>query len=117
MDQVFIKGLEVETLIGAYVWERNIHQCLQLDLAMAWDIGSVAREDGLEQALDYAGVAEFVRLFAARARFQLIETFADRLAVALMQQFGMPWLRLRVSKPGVNPDCQAVGVEIERGCR
>ena len=55
--------------------------------------------------------------FAAAARFELVETFAERLAASLMQEFGIVWLRLRVTKPGVNLGARGVGVEIERGCR
>ena len=31
---MFIEGLEVDTVIGAYDWERGIRQCLRLDLAI-----------------------------------------------------------------------------------
>ncbi|MEM8119909.1 dihydroneopterin aldolase, partial [Morganella morganii] len=27
MDRVFIEGLEVDTVIGVYDWERGIRQC------------------------------------------------------------------------------------------
>lgn len=116
MDKVFIEGLEVETLIGAYDWERGIRQCLQLDLTLGWDIRPAAAGDELDKALDYARVAQSIDEFAAAARFELVETFAERLAERLMQSFGIPWLRLRVTKPGVNPRARHLGVEIERGC-
>jgi len=35
----------------------------------------------------------------------------------LMSEFGIPWLRLKVTKPGAVAAAQGVGVEIERGCR
>ncbi|MEC7474548.1 MAG: dihydroneopterin aldolase, partial [Pseudomonadota bacterium] len=65
----------------------------------------------------YAKVAAAIDLFAAEARFELVETFAERLAQRLMSEFGILWLRLRVTKPGVNARARALGVEIERGCR
>lgn len=114
MDKVFIEGLEVDTLIGAYDWERGIRQCLQLDLTFAWDIRPAAAGDDLSQALDYAAVHAHVQQFAAAAQFELVETFAERLAESLLARFGMPWLRLKVTKPGANPAARAVGVEIER---
>lgn len=117
MDTVFIEGLEVETLIGAYDWERGIRQCLHLDLRLGWDIRPAAAGDELGKALDYAKVAEVIDRFAAEARFELVETFAERLAALLMSEFGIPWLNLRVTKPGVNPRARNLGVEIERGCR
>ncbi|MBM7062236.1 dihydroneopterin aldolase [Pseudomonas sp. UL073] len=117
MDNVFIEGLEVDTLIGAYDWERNIRQCLRLDLTFAWDIRAPAAEDDLSKALDYAKVSASIDAFAQAARFELVETFAERLAATLMSEFGITWLRLRVTKPGANPAAAGVGVEIERGCR
>jgi dihydroneopterin aldolase len=114
LDKVFIEGLEVDTLIGAYDWERGIRQCLRLDLTFAWDIRPAAATDDLSQALDYAAVNQHVQAFARAARFELVETFAERLAAELLVHFGAPWLRLRVTKPGANPAARAVGVEIER---
>ncbi|WP_263261147.1 dihydroneopterin aldolase [Pseudomonas sp. RIT-PI-S] len=117
MDTVFIEGLEVDTVIGAYDWERDIRQCLRLDFSLGWDIRPAAAGDDLTQALDYAKVAEAVQAFAEEARFELVETFAERLAASLMKDFGIAWLRLRVTKPGAVPAARGVGVEIERGCR
>lgn len=117
MDTVFIEGLEVDTVIGAYDWERDIRQCLRLDLQMGWDSTVPSRNDELELALDYAAVCRRVEVFAEESSFILVETFAERLAQVLLQDFGMPWLRLRVAKPGAVAAAGAVGVEIERGCR
>lgn len=118
MDIVFIDGLEVDTVIGVYDWERGIRQCLTLDLQLGWDIRPAAAGDELGLALDYAAVSARVQAFAAQSAFQLVETFAERLAALLMAEFGIAWLRLRVTKPGAVPAARGgVGVEIERGCR
>ena len=117
MDKVFIEGLEVETIIGAYPWERSIRQCLRLDLWMGWDVRSPANQDELALALDYATVCQRVQTFAGEAEFILVETFAERLAQVLLSEFGIPWIRLKVCKPGAVPAAITVGVEIERGCR
>lgn len=118
MDTVFIEGLEVDTVIGAYDWERSIRQCLRLDLWLGWDIRPAAAGDDLDKALDYAAVSARVQAFAGESQFILVETFAERLAAALMSEFQIPWLRLKLTKPGAVPAAIAgVGVEIERGCR
>src|SRR5690554_7539259 len=83
LDNVFIEGLEVDTVIGVYDWEREIRQCLRLDLVCAWDNRRPAEGDDLAQALDYAALAERIQAFAAQTRFQLVETFAERLAALL----------------------------------
>jgi dihydroneopterin aldolase len=118
LDTVFIEGLEVDTVIGAYDWERTIRQCLRLDLYLGWDNRPAAAGDDLSKALDYAAVSARVQVFASEAQFILVETFAERLAEVLMSEFQIPWLRLRLTKPGAVPAAiGGVGVEIERGCR
>lgn len=117
MDRVFIEGLEVDTVIGAYDWERGIRQCLRLDLSFAWDNRPAAAGDDLTLALDYASVSSRIQVFAEQAQFQLVETFAERLAQELMDEFKITLLRLKVTKPGAVPAASGVGVEIERGCR
>ncbi|RMN01985.1 dihydroneopterin aldolase [Pseudomonas savastanoi] len=117
MDRVFIEGLEVDTVIGAYDWERGIRQCLRLDLSFAWDNRPAAAGVDLSKALDYASVSTRIQAFAEQAQFQLVETFAERLAEVLMSEFNIPWLRLKLTKPGAVAAAAGVGVEIERGCR
>lgn len=116
MDRVFIEGLEVDTVIGAYDWERSIRQCLRLDLSFAWDNRPAAAGDDLSKALDYAALSARIQAFAQEAQFLLVETFAERLAETLMSEFHIPWLRLKLTKPGAVPAATGVGVEIERGC-
>lgn len=117
MDRVFIEGLEVDTVIGAYDWERDIRQCLRLDLRFGWDNRPAAATDDLTKALDYASVSQRIQAFAEQSRFQLVETFAERLAEVLMTEFGIPWLQIKLTKPGAVSAAAGVGVEIERGCR
>ena len=87
MDRVFIEGLEVDTVIGAYDWERDIRQCLRLDLSFAWDNRPAAAGDDLSLALDYASVSARIQAFSEQARFELVETFAERLVAVLMEEF------------------------------
>ncbi len=117
MDRVFIEGLEVDTVIGAYDWERDIRQCLRLDLQMGWDNRPAAADDDLNWALDYASVSARIQSFASESQFILVETFAERLVQVLMEEFQIPWIRLKLTKPGAVPAARGgVGVEIERGC-
>ncbi|WP_416139747.1 dihydroneopterin aldolase [Halomonas sp. HK25] len=117
MDLVLIESLGVDTVIGVYDWERTITQRLVLDLALATDIRPAAAADDIALTLDYAAISERVAAFAAEHDFALVETFAERLADTLREEFTIPWLRLTVRKPGAVPAAAAVGVQIERGPR
>jgi len=117
LDRVFIEGLEVDTVIGAYDWERGVKQCLRLDLSFAWDNRPAAADDDLTLALNYASVVERVQTFAEQSKSQLVETFAEKLAQVLLIEFQISWLHLKLTKPGAILAAKGVGVEIERGCR
>lgn len=116
-DKVFIRGLEVDTVIGVYDWERKVRQRLIVDLEMVWDITPAASSDDVQDALDYSAVAERLRAYAAAQEFLLIERMAEAMAALLTSEFAIPWLRLRLCKPGAVPEADDVGVLIERGNR
>jgi len=115
MDIVFLRQLEVDTVIGVHDWEREIRQSLVLDLEMATDTRLAAETDAIREALDYQAVAERVCEFVRGSSFQLVETLAEACAQIVLQEFGVPWLRLTVNKPDAIENAQTVGVTIERG--
>jgi dihydroneopterin aldolase len=115
VDRVLIEALAVETVIGVYDWERTIRQRLVMDLEMATDIRAAAADDDLTHTLDYAAISARIQTFAEESRFELVETFAERLAALLREEFGIPWLTMTVRKPGAVPEAAAVGVRIVRG--
>lgn len=116
-DIVFIRGLQLPTVIGVYAWEREVRQELLLDLEMAWDIAPAGVSDDVEDALNYAAVATRLRAFAADNSFELLEKMATQLADLLLTEFALPWVRLRLCKPGAVTEAVDVGVLIERGQR
>ncbi|RKR06590.1 dihydroneopterin aldolase [Kushneria sinocarnis] len=117
MDTVLIEGLALEAVIGVYAWEQQIHQRLLLDLELGCDITRAARDDELAATLDYAAISKRLGSFCREHRFELAETYAERMATLLQQEFGVAWLRLTLRKPGAVADAAFVGVRIERGRR
>ena len=117
MDIVFIRDLKIDTVIGVYDWEREVRQTVSLDLEMAHDNRRPASTENVEDALDYAAVSQRLIGFVGDSQFQLVETMAERCAEIVIGEFAVPWLRLRVCKPGAVPAARDVGVVIERGSR
>jgi dihydroneopterin aldolase len=115
MDIVYIRDLKIQTIIGIFDWERAIKQTVSLDLEMATDIRKAAVSDSISDALDYKSVAKRIIRFVEDSDFQLVETMAERVAGIVLEEFSVPWLRLRLSKPGAVRGSQDVGVIIERG--
>jgi dihydroneopterin aldolase len=117
MDIVFIEGLRIETLIGLYDWERRTRQPVVLDLELAFDNTRAAASDAIADTFDYKAVSKRLIAFVEAADFQLVETLAERCAALIREEFDVPWLRLRLSKPGAVRGARNVGVVIERGVR
>ncbi|WP_207063621.1 dihydroneopterin aldolase [Motiliproteus sp. SC1-56] len=117
MDIVYVKGLEVETVIGIYDWERRIRQRVVLDLEMGTDIRAAAASEDIEQTLNYKTVSKRLAAFIGESEFQLVETMAESIAELVLREFPVPWLRLRLGKPGAVTGAEDVGVIIERGAR
>tara|TARA_R110001599_G_scaffold353591_1_gene594128 strand:+ start:19698 stop:20054 length:357 start_codon:yes stop_codon:yes gene_type:complete len=117
MDIVYISELRADTVIGVYDWERRVRQTVVLDLELASDNRRAAASDGVEDALDYAAISARLLSFIEASEFQLIETLAERVATLLLEEFAVPWLRLRLAKPGAVAAAREVGVLIERGER
>ncbi|MFO7858580.1 MAG: dihydroneopterin aldolase [Ectothiorhodospiraceae bacterium] len=115
MDTVFIQDLRATAVIGVEPWERRVRQALVLDLELGAAVAAAAASDDVADALDYDAVSRFAAAWVERSAFQLVETLADGLAAALRQEFGVPWLRLRVTKPGAVAGTRGVGVQLERG--
>ena len=115
MDIVYIRELEIDTIIGIYDWEREQKQTVSLDLEMATDIRPAARDDDIRLALDYKQVAKRLIAFTEESEFFLVETLAEEIARIVIEEFNVSWLRLRVGKPGAVTNSREVGVVIERG--
>lgn len=117
MDIVYLRGLRIDCVIGAYDWEREIRQTLVFDIEMGFDIRPAAASDALPDTLDYHAVALRVQELVGASSYQLVETLAEAIVGDLRTAFGLPWVRLRVGKPGAVPGAIEAGLLIERGAR
>jgi 7,8-dihydroneopterin aldolase/epimerase/oxygenase len=117
MDIVYIRELEIQTIIGIYDWERKQKQTVSLDLEMGADISLAAQSENIENTLDYKAVAKRIIEFIEGSEFFLVETMAEEIAQIVIKDFSVPWLRLRVGKPGAVTGSKDVGVIIERGSK
>ena len=109
MDTVFITGLRADTVIGVYDWERRSRQTVVLDLELASNNHRAAASDRIEDATDYAAISERLLSFIGDAEFRLIETLAEQVANIILDEFAVPWLRLRLAKPAAVVQARDVG--------
>ena len=117
MDIIYLHGLRIDAVIGIWDWERKIQQTVVIDLDMATDIRKAAASDSVEDTLDYKGVAKRLKAYVPESGCELVETLAERIAEIVMGEFGVPWVRVKINKPGAIRGSRDVGVVIERGTR
>jgi 7,8-dihydroneopterin aldolase/epimerase/oxygenase len=113
-DRVFLRGLAIQTTIGFIEWERHVKQTVVLDLEIPVDCERAARADDVVDTVDYKSIAKRCIAFVEAAEFKLVETLAHRLAMTLLAEFDIAWIRLTVNKPGAIRGSRDVGVSIER---
>ena len=113
-DTIFLTDLRIETIVGIWEWERKIRQTVSIDLEMGADIRHAAASDNIEDTLNYNQVAKRVQQFVGESEFQLVETMAEKTAALILAEFDVPWVQIRVNKPGAIRGARDVGVLIRR---
>ena len=114
MNAIFIHDLRVETRIGIYEWEQQLAQTIRLDIELGLPSDKVFHSAEFSDALDYAAVVKRLQAFAADHPHKLMERFAQAVADVLMDEFGAPWVKVRVAKLAPIAGVKELGIEIER---
>jgi dihydroneopterin aldolase len=114
MDKIFIHALKTETIVGIFDWERQVKQTVVVDVEFSADIAKAARSDSIDDTLNYKAVAKRVLAFVDESSFHLVETLAEHIAMLLLEEFGVSWVSITLSKPGAIRGSRDVGVMLER---
>ena len=113
-DRIFLRGLTAECVIGFIDWERRVKQTVVVDLELPVDCRQAAVSDDITDTVDYKKVSKRVLAFIEASEFKLVETLAQRLAMLILEEFAIEWIRLSINKPGAIRNSRDVGVSIER---
>ncbi|HRQ58529.1 MAG TPA: dihydroneopterin aldolase [Azoarcus taiwanensis] len=114
MDFIFIEELRVKAWVGIYPREKAAPQMVELNLTFGVP-DAAAERDNIDDTIDYAKVVERIRTELAERHFNLIETLGEFVVNMLFDDFGAPWVKLRIAKIAVMRDVRRVGVFIQRG--
>jgi len=109
MDQIHIRQLKLNVVIGVYPRERKSPQPVIVDLVLHVDLQVAGRSDRLKDTVDYAALIERVRKAAAKSRYQLLEALAEHIADLCLRVPRIAAVDVTVTKPGALP---GVGVAV-----
>ena len=110
---VFVRDMLLQAAIGVYPHEHRTTQRVRVNVDLAVQEAAEGR-DRLDQVLNYEQVVEAVRAIAGTGHTRLVETLAERIAVACLEDGRVLVARVRVEKLDVFADAGSVGVEVER---
>jgi len=106
---VFVRGLTLQAGIGIHDHEQGRFQTLVIDVTL--DLGSVPVER-LADTVNYETVATAAREIVAAGHVGLVETFAERLALACLDDARVRAVTVRIDKPGALEGAEAAGCEL-----
>jgi len=114
MDKIFIKNLEVETIIGFFDWEREVKQLVSISLEMKVDTKRAGVTNKLQDTLNYKKVSKKVISLTQKSKSRLIENLAHKIAKIILSEFAVLSVTVEIQKPGALRGAKSVGVLIER---
>jgi len=106
---VFVRGLTLEAGIGVHDHELGRLQRLVIDVALTLTPAPVER---LGDTINYETVAQAARAIVAEGHVGLVETFAERLALACLADPRVQRCGVRIEKPGALEGAVAPGCEV-----
>jgi len=113
-DRIFLRGLTTECVIGFIDWERLTRQSVEIDLEFPCDCARAASTDSVADTINYKSVAKRTLEWVGASQFHLVESLAHGLALLLLAEFPLEWVRITINKPGAIRHSRDVGVSIER---
>jgi 7,8-dihydroneopterin aldolase/epimerase/oxygenase len=113
MNQIVIKGLEVETHIGVPDSERSAPQRLLIDVTLTPQVPFSELQDDIAKTVDYDLATQRIAALAGDRPRRLIETLASEIAEMLVEEFSAVRADVEVRK-FVLPQTEYVAVRCTR---
>ncbi|SEJ88198.1 dihydroneopterin aldolase [Bhargavaea ginsengi] len=119
MDYIHLHEMQFYGYHGALPEETKIGQRFTVSLSLAVSLEEAGRTDNLDKTVNYAEAYTVVKEIVEGEPVKLIEAVAERIASAILKDFGgkVGGCRVRVIKPDppIPGHYRAVEVDITRG--
>lgn len=107
---IFVRGITVQAQIGIHAHEHGRTQPLNIEVEI-----SIAAEgfETIADTINYETITAAAGRIAAEGHLKLVESFAEKLARACLEDPRARRVRVRVEKPeALAPHAEAAGVEL-----
>lgn len=111
---VFIHDLLISALIGIYTHEKQGNQPVRINIDLTVREGDTDIDDRFENVVCYEEVVKKVERIVSAGHINLVETLAEDIAAACLEDARVFVARVRVEKLAAIENAASVGVEIER---
>ncbi len=111
---VFVRDLVLDARIGVHRHEKDGPQTVRINVDLSVLEGDAPLNDSLANAVCYEQVVAKVESLVGAGHINLVETLAERIAAACLEDVRVIAARVRVEKLNALPNAASVGVEIER---
>lgn len=116
MLKVHIEKLEIYAYHGVFSQEKDLGQKFLIDLDILLKDKKSLKDD-IENTINYGELASFVCSFALENTFDLIESLADKIAMAILFKYDLAKsVKVKIHKPNapVKEHFEDIYVEVER---
>lgn len=117
---VFLRDLVLSARIGVHAHEQGAAQRVRVNVDLAVEdpgasgAGPAVGADALSRVVDYQRLAMVVREIVGAGHVRLVETLAERISVACLDDNRVKKVRVTVEKLDVFADAASAGVAVER---
>ena len=118
MDKIKIQNLEIFANHGVFLEETKLGQKFLVSAVLYTDTKAAGMTDDLTKSIHYGEVSHFITDFMKKNTYQLIESAAEQLALAMLLTIpNLKKVLLEIKKPWapIGLPLESVSVEIERG--
>lgn len=113
-DQIFIKNLAIDIIIGVNDGERHHKQKVVVNITMDTDIRPASRSDDIEDTVNYLTISEHIKTLAENSQFFLVESLAEAIADICLSDERVTSVKITVEKPEALRHAESAGVIVER---
>lgn len=114
LDQVLIRDLSVQGIIGINPDERIHKQEILVNATMYTDTTSAAASDAIEDAVNYRTIAKRMIAHIEGGEPMLVERLVEELAGMCLEDPRVMAVTISVEKPGAVRFSKSVGIKITR---